>query len=116
MRTIAETARHIAMVRYRMAQVADLQRERQELNRLNAGAEKQLDLAIQFAKLDSALRVARLALADILRSLPASERARFIKVHGPAKPSEQPCHAVERAFSRPETTLRAIDTASHASE
>jgi hypothetical protein len=116
MRTIAETARHIAMVRYRMAQVADLQRQREELNTLNEGAAKELDLAIQFAKLDSALRVARLALAAILRSLPASERARFIKVHGPAKPPEVHSHAMERAVSQPSTILRGSDTASHTSE
>lgn len=88
MTTTAEKARHIGMLRYRMAQVADLQRQRRELDGLK-GAGQPLDLALQFAKLDSALRFARLALAQILDSLPAPERAHFIKVHA-AKPSERP--------------------------
>ena len=53
------------------------------------GPEQPLDLALQFAKLDSALRFARLALAQILDSLPVSERALFIKVNAP-KPAERP--------------------------
>jgi hypothetical protein len=88
MTTTAEKARHIGMLRYRMAQVADLQRQRRELDALK-GAGQPLDLALQFAKLDSALRFARLALAQILDSLPAPDRARFIRVHGPG-PSARP--------------------------
>jgi hypothetical protein len=76
-----------ALAHYRMAQVADLQRQRTELAALK-GAEQPVDLALQFAKLDSALRFARLALAQILDSLSTSERTRFIRVHGP-KPSER---------------------------
>jgi len=87
MTTTAEKARHVGMLRYRMAQVADLQRQRRELAALKS-AEQPVDLALQFAKLDSALRFARSALAQILESLPASERAHFIKVHGP-KPSQR---------------------------
>jgi hypothetical protein len=89
MKTTAEKARHISMLRYRMAQVADLQRQRGELDALKPGAEQQLDLAAQFAKLDSALRVARHAMAQILEGLPPSERTHFIKVHRPRRPTER---------------------------
>jgi hypothetical protein len=76
--------------------VADLQRQRRELDALQ-GAEQPLDLALQFAKLDSLLRFARLALAQILDSLPASERAHFIKVHAP-KPADRP--VTPRSYSQ----------------
>ena len=82
MRTTPEKVRHIATLRHLMAQVADLQRQRGELDALRGGSEQTLEAAAQFAKVDSALRVARLSLAQILMSLPASERTRFIKVHG----------------------------------
>ncbi len=87
MTTTADKARQIARLRYRMAQVADLQRQRRELEALSLAAEQPLDLAAQSARLDSALRIARLALAQSLQSLPASERRHFIKVHGAPAPS-----------------------------
>lgn len=86
MKTTAEKARQIARLRYRMAQVADLQRQRKELEALRVAAAQPRDLATQSARLDSALRVARLALAQSLQSLPASERTHFIKVHGAPGP------------------------------
>ena len=98
--TLTETARQIATLRHRMAQVAGLQRQRVELNALVGGAGQPLDLAIQFAKLDSALRIARLALAQILHSLPASERTRFIRVHAPSRPAELPSHDARRGQLR----------------
>ena len=98
--TITEKARQTATLRYWMAQVADLQRQRVEFNALVGGAERPLDLAIPFAKLDSGLRVARLALAQMLQSLPASERARFIRVHAPSRPAELPSPDAGKGQSR----------------
>ncbi len=88
MTTTADKERQIARLRYRMAQVADLQRQRRELEALSAAATQPLNLATQSARLDSALRIARLALAQSLQSLPASERTHFIKVHSAPPPSD----------------------------
>jgi len=79
--TPVEKARQIATLRHRMAQVATLQRQHAQLKALPIAARQSLDIAIQFARLDSALRIARQALARSLYSLPASERSRFIKMH-----------------------------------
>lgn len=79
--TEIDETREIRAIRYRMAQVADLQHQREHLNALKGAAREPLDLAMQMAKVDSALRVARLALAQRLQSLPDSERLQLIRAH-----------------------------------
>jgi hypothetical protein len=81
-----EKGRRVAALRYRMARVADLQRQREELDLLSRDGRERLAVAPEIAKLDSALRVARLALADQLHRLSLSERLQFIKLHS-HKPS-----------------------------
>lgn len=84
--TPADKARQIATLRYRLAQVAGLQRQHSHLKALPLGVRQSLDIAIQFAKVDSALRVARQVLVQSLYSLPASERSHFIKMHPTGSP------------------------------
>jgi hypothetical protein len=76
-----DMGRQISMLRYRMAQVSDLQRQRKELNALKGSAEEPLDLAMQIARVESALRIARLVMAQLLHSLPESERRELIQTH-----------------------------------
>lgn len=76
-----ETAQQLQILRYRLAQVADLQRQRQELTALATRATYSVEWALQMARLDSALRIARHMLAQLLKSLPRAECLRFIKAH-----------------------------------
>ncbi len=81
-----EKARRLGALRYRLARVADLQRQREELDSL-ARDQRSLGVAAEIAKLDSALRVARLALAEHLQRLPVSERFQFIKLNAHDRPA-----------------------------
>lgn len=79
--------RHVSQqmdaLRARMAQVADLQRERRQLIDA-ADRRRPVDWALRLAQIDAALRLARNTLVSGLRELPEPQRTQFIRAHGPA--------------------------------
>lgn len=69
----------IGALRYRMAQVNDLQNQREELRVIAGSAAPGNErVAVHIQKVDSALALAKTALHRILDSFPEDERARVV--------------------------------------
>ena len=100
--TTDEKARRIEAISHRLFQVAELQKRYEELEALRSGPRQPLDFAAQLAQLSSKLRIARLALAQTLHSLPAVERTHFIKMHAP----KARLPGVSRGSVSQQTTMR----------
>jgi hypothetical protein len=78
-----ETNHQIGALRYRIAQLNDLQHQREELFAIaGAGLPRNEILVSQIAKIDSALMGARTALHQILGSFPVEDRARVLRQCG----------------------------------